>query len=258
MAEPVAVHTLVEGDPEASPLVLSNSLGSTPAMWDPQAPALAERFRLIRYDHRGHGSSPVPPGPYSLADLGGDLLALLDRLAIERASFCGLSIGGMVGMWLGANAPERVDKLILCCTSAKPARDPQMWYERAALVREEGTQAVADAVLVRWLTPDYAAAHPDVADRLKAMIVATPDEGYAGCCEAIAEIDLEADLGRIRAPTLVIAGAEDPSFSPDHSERIAAGIPNARRELLSPAAHLANVERADDVRRLILDFLEER
>jgi 3-oxoadipate enol-lactonase len=255
MADPVAVHYAVEGEPEAPPLVFSNSLGSTLAMWNPQAPVLADGFRVIRYDHRGHGGSPVPPGPYSLADLGRDVLALLDLLSLARVSFCGLSIGGMVGMWLGVNAPERIDKLILCCTSAKPAADPAMWNERAALVREEGTQALADAVVGRWLTPAYTVEHPDTAARLRAMIVATPDEGYAGCCEAIAEIDLEPELERITAPTLVLAGAEDPAFDLGHSERIAAAIPNARREILG-AAHLANIELPDETTRLIRDFLE--
>jgi 3-oxoadipate enol-lactonase len=257
MADPVAVHYAVEGEPEAPPLVFSNSLGSTLAMWNPQAPAFADGFRVIRYDHRGHGASPVPPGPYSLADLGRDVLALLDLLSLARVSFCGLSIGGMVGMWLGVNAPERIDKLVLCCTSAKPAADPAMWHERAALVRAEGTQALADAVVGRWLTPAYTGGHPDTAERLRAMIVATPDEGYAGCCEAIAEIDLEPELERIAAPTLVLAGAEDPAFDLGHSERIAAAIPNARREILA-AAHLANVELPDETTRLIRDFLEER
>jgi 3-oxoadipate enol-lactonase len=257
MADPVAVHSLVEGEPEAPPLVFSNSLGSTLAMWDPQARALADGFRLIRYDHRGHGRSPVPPGPYALGDLGRDVLALLDLLSLPRVSFCGLSIGGMVGMWLGANAPERIDRLILCCTSAKPAADPAMWHERAELVRAEGTEALADAVVGRWLTPAYATAHPEAAERLHAMIVATPDEGYAGCCEAIAEIDLDPELERIAAPTLVLAGAEDPAFDLGHSERIATGIPNARREVLD-AAHLANIELPDETTRLIRNFLEER
>jgi 3-oxoadipate enol-lactonase len=225
-------------------------------MWDQQGSALADRFRIVRYDHRGHGASPVPLGPYELADLARDVLALLDRLSLVRVSFCGLSIGGMVGMWLGANAPERIDRLVLCATSSKPG-NPETWIERAALVREQGTGAVADAVIGRWFTPEFAARERSVVDRTKAMILATPPEGYAGCCEALAEIDLEADLPRVKAKTLVIAPAEDPAFSLEHSERIVAGIPDARREILSPAAHLVNVERPDDVTRLIAEFLEE-
>src|SRR6201997_1920944 len=161
-------------------------------MWEPQAERLKPRFCTLRYDIRGHGSSPAPPGPYSIADLGGDLIALLDRLGIERASLSGLSIGGMISMWVAAHAPERVQRLVLCCTSAQLG-PRESWLERAATVRADGTQAVADAVLERWFTPGFAQAHPDVIERMRAQLLATPREGYAGCCEAIAAMDLTAD-----------------------------------------------------------------
>ena len=221
---PIDVHYEVAGPEGAPVLVLSNSLGSTTAMWDPQAPVLAERLRVVRYDHRGHGGSPVPPGPYELADLGADAL----------------SLGGMVGMWLAINAPERIDRLVLCCTSAR-LRPPEMWADRAATVRAEGVEAIADAGIGRWLTPGFVAREPEAAAAVRAMLVATPDEGYAGCCAAIEHMDLVPQLGGIRAPTLVIAGAEDPATPPEHGERIAAGVPGARLELVD-AAHLATIE----------------
>jgi 3-oxoadipate enol-lactonase len=247
------MHHIVSGPPDAPVLVLSNSLGTSTAMWDPQAAALSEHFRLVRYDHRGHGHSPVVPGPYDIGDLGRDVLALLDQLAIERASICGVSLGAMVGMWLGAHAPARVERLVLCCTSAHlpPAR---AWADRAATVRAAGTTAaVADAVLARWLTPAGAAADPDRLARLRAMLLATPAEGYAACCGVIERLDLRDDLASISAPTLVIAGDADPATPPEHLERIAAAIPGARLEVLAGAAHLANVERADEVTRLIVE-----
>ncbi|HEY7075953.1 MAG TPA: 3-oxoadipate enol-lactonase [Solirubrobacteraceae bacterium] len=251
----IDLHHEVTGADDAPPLVLSNSLGSNLSMWDPQLPALAERFRVVRYDQRGHGRSPVPAGPYSIDDVGADAVALLDRLGIERAHFCGLSLGGMTGMWLGINAPERVDRLALLCTSAKLG-PPENWAERAALVREKGTAAIADAGLQRWVTDEFVAANPEKAEWLRRMMLDTPDEGYAGCCEVIQHMDLEPRLGEIRAPTLVIAGDEDPATPPGHAERIAAAVAGARVEVVSPGRHLANVERAEEITALLLEHLE--
>jgi 3-oxoadipate enol-lactonase len=223
-------------------------------MWDGQAP-LAERLRTVRYDHRGHGRSPAPPGPYEIADLGRDVLALMDRLGLDRASQCGVSIGGMAGMWLAANAPERVERLILICTSAHmpPA---SAWAERAATVRRTGgTEAIADAVVERWLTPEYAAARPDVRASLRAMLVGASPEGYASCCDAIRHMDLRPLLDRIEAPALVISGAEDQAAPPEHQRLIADAIPGARHEVLSPAAHVAPVEQSEAINALILEHL---
>jgi 3-oxoadipate enol-lactonase len=251
----VEVDHEISGPPGAPTLVLSNSLGASMAMWDPQLPALSERFRVVRYDQRGHGASPVPPGPYTIDDVGGDLLALLDRLDIERAHVCGLSLGGMTGMWLAINAPERVDRLALLCTSAKLG-PPENWSERAATVRTHGTAAIADAGLHRWVTDEFIAAHPDRAEWLRRMMLDTPDEGYAACCEVIQHMDLEPRLGEIRAPTLVIAGDQDPATPPEHAERIVAAVDGARLEVVSPGRHLANVERAEEITALLLDHLE--
>jgi 3-oxoadipate enol-lactonase len=251
----VIVHHVVTGPADGPPLILSNSLGADLRMWDPQADALAERFRLVRYDTRGHGGSPVPDGPYTIEHLGEDVIALLDHLEMERAHFAGLSLGGMTGLWLAVNAPERLERLVLLCTSAQlgPATT---WRERAETVRAQGTDAVAEAGVGRWLTEPFRADNPDTAAWLRDMIAATPDVGYAASCAVIEHMDLTGGLAGVSAPTLVIAGAQDPSTPPEHARRIVSAIPGARLEVLDPAAHLVNVERPQDVTRLILEHLE--
>jgi 3-oxoadipate enol-lactonase len=241
--------------PEGGPvIVFTGSLGTDITMWQPQTDRLRERFRTLRYEIRGHGRSAVPPGPYSMDELGSDLVALLDRLEIERASLCGLSIGGMISMWTAAHAPERVQRVVLCCTSARLG-PPESWHERAAVVRADGVNAVADAVLGRWFTPAFREAHPEVIEGMRQILAATPREGYAGCCEAIAAMDLTGDLPSISAPTLVLAGEHDPSTPPEHGRRIAELIPGAVFELVSNAAHLASVEREEETTAMILRFL---
>jgi 3-oxoadipate enol-lactonase len=253
---PVELHHEFRGKRGSPALVFTGSLGTDLTMWTPQAELLKPRFCTLRYDIRGHGRSPVPSGPYSIDDLGSDLLALLDRLGIERASLCGLSIGGMISMWVAAHAPERVERLVLCCTSGRLG-PPSAWLERAAIVRADGVGAIADAVLGRWFTPAFAGARPDVIERMRAILTATPPEGYAGCCEAIAEMDLTPDLPSIAAPTLVIAGEQDPATPPEHGRRIADLIPGARFEVVSPAAHLATIERPDLTTAMILRFMSD-
>ena len=250
------LHSERSGPDDAPVLVLGGSLGTTLAMWDPQVARLADRRRIVRYDHRGHGGSPAPLGPYAIDELGRDVLDLLDGLGCARASYCGLSLGAMVGMWLAANAPERIERLVLLCTSAH-LPPPSAYRDRAATVRAAGTpEVVADAVLARWLTPAWAQENPGPAAWLREMFSQVSAEGYAGCCEAIAALDLRADLKRISAPTLVVAGAEDPATPPAHAELIAAGVPGARLVVLERAAHLASVERADAVSDLIADHLD--
>ena len=245
-----AVHHTFAGPEEAGVVVLSNSLGTTLEMWEPQAAVLARDRRVLRYDMRGHGRSPVPETPYSIADLGADLVALLDLHGIERASLCGISLGGMVSMWVAAHAPERVDRLVLCSTSAIMG-PPESWTDRAALVRREGMGAVAGPVVARWFTPGFAAARADVVAAIRAQLASTPPEGYAGCCEAIKDMDQRPDLPSISAPTLVIAAAGDPSTPPAHARTIAGLIPGARLEVLDRGAHLVNVEEPDLVTPLI-------
>ncbi len=246
----VEVHYELTGPSDSPVLVLAGPLGSTMQIWEPQVEALAERFRVLRYDHRGHGRSPVPDGPYVIADLAVDVLALLDRLEIERAAFCGLSLGGMVGICLGAYAPDRLSSLVLCSTSAH-YDDPGPYLERAASLRWVGTSAIAPEVVTGWFTPDWAAAHPEVVEQAIQMIAGTPDDGYAACCGAIASWDGRKLLGRILTPTLVIAGSQDQRTPvTPHAKTLAAGIYRAKLEVLD-AAHLAPIEQADRANRLI-------
>ena len=249
----VDLHHQVIG--EGTPLVLSGSLGSDLRMWDPQVKTLvAAGFQVIRYDHRGHGQSPAPEGPYTLTELAQDLLALLDRLGLHRVSWAGLSLGGMVGMWLAENAPERVDRMVLCCTSASlgPA---SMWQERAETARTQGMAALAEAAVDRWVTPQFQETQPDKTKWLRDMVASHSGEGYASCCTAIETMSIVDALDTITVPTLVIATENDPATPPEHARRIATAIPNARLEMVENAAHLGNVEQPDTFTGLILGHL---
>lgn len=227
----------LHGDEDAPLLVLPCSLGTSRELWDP-AP-YTEHFRVLRYEHRGHGESDTPAGPYAMEELAADALALLDELGVERASWIGLSLGGMVAMWIAAAASERLDRLVLACTSARVG-SPHAYAERAGVVREQGVEPIADAVVARWFT----AAAPDaLRARFRAILVATPAEGYAGCCEALARWDFRERLSEIAAPTLVVAGAEDESTTAADTGLLARRIPGARTTVLEGAAHLANLER---------------
>ena len=244
----MTLHHRIEGEGDRV-VVLSGSLGSTLAMWDPQLPALKERFRVLRYDHPGHGGSPVSQDR-TVDALTAHLLVLLDDLGVERVSFCGLSLGGAVGMCAALDAPERIDRLVLCSTSRRFA-SPEVWDDRAAKVRGEGVEAVADVVLDHWFTPQF----HDVR-RYRDMLVATSPEGYARCCEAVRDWDARGVLSAVRARTLAIAGAEDPSTSPDQLEAIVAEVPGARLAVLDKGRHLVNVERAASFNDLLLAHLE--
>ncbi|SCL33734.1 3-oxoadipate enol-lactonase [Micromonospora rhizosphaerae] len=250
------LHATVDGPAGAPALLLGSSLGTTGAMWEPQLAALAARYRVIRYDHLGHGRSAVPPGPYTIELLGREVLALLDDLDVRRVHYAGLSLGGMVGMWLAAHAPDRVGRLALLCTSASLG-PPEGWRQRAATVRAAGLAAIADAVVARWFTPPFAEFRPEVVAAHHAMLTATPATGYAGCCEAIAAMDLRADLGKVSAPTLVIAGADDPATPVEHAARIVERIAGARLAVVDHAAHLANVEQPEQVGKLLQEHFDE-
>lgn len=244
----------IHGSDDAPPLVLLNSVGSTTEMWDPLVGRLAEQCRVIRVDHRGHGASMPSQAqqPCTIADVGADVLAVLDELGLERVHLAGLSLGGMTGMWLAIHHPERVGRLALLCTSAHlpPA---QGWLDRAAAVRSDGMASIVDAVVSRWLTTELAARDPELVARLRAMVSSIDPESYAQCCMAIASMDLRPDLGRIGAPTLVIAGAQDPATPPEHGRLIADAIDGARLEIVDPAAHLATYEQPARVATLLLD-----
>jgi 3-oxoadipate enol-lactonase len=256
---PVELVASLEGRAGAPVLVLGNSVGTSRACWEPQAATLSRHFRLLRYEHRGHGTavggwSPAPAGPYSIAELAGDVLALLDAHEVDQALYCGVSLGGMVGLWLAAHAPQRIIGLGLSCTSAylPPAAG---WIDRAAKVRADGTGSIAGPVVGRWFTPAFRAAQPDVPAAFTAGLAETIDEGYAGCCEAIAAMDQRSSLGEISAPTLVIAGADDPATPPWHGAVIASGIAGSRLRVIRGGAHLANVSAAGEVSALLLPHL---
>lgn len=246
----VDVYHELTGASDSPVLVLAGPLGSTLEIWDPLVEPLAEQFQVLRYDHRGHGRSPVPGGTFTIVDLAVDVVALLDRLSIERAAFCGLSLGGMVGICLAANVPERLSSLVLCSASAH-YDDHGPWVERAASVRWAGTASIAPDVVARWFTPDWAAAHPETVERATKMIADTPDDGYVECCSAIAGWDGRRSLGRINTPTLVIGGSQD-SGTPvnPHAKTLASAIYRAKLEVLD-GAHLAIFEQADKAKRLI-------
>jgi 3-oxoadipate enol-lactonase/4-carboxymuconolactone decarboxylase len=253
----ITVHHLIEGPADAPALLLIHPLGANLRIWQPLMPQLRTHFRVIRYDQRGHGASPVPPGPYTIEALAIDALALLDRLQIARAHVCGSSLGGMVGMWLGVHAKARVDRLALICTAAQlgPAEG---WHERAALVRARGTRAVAEVAVARWFTAGFAAREPETVARMVRMVEDTADEGYAASCEAAASWDIRAELSQIEAPTWIAAGAEDPATPPAHAYFIGASVPRARVDVIEGAAHLAFAERPARVGRLLLDHLQPR
>lgn len=251
---PVEVEHTVDGPEDAPVLVLSNSLGATRAMWDPQVPVLAERYRVVTYDGRGHGTSPAPAGPYTLDDLVDDVVALLDRVGAQRAHVAGLSLGGMVALRLAAREPRRVHRLAVLCTSAKT--EPQAYRERAATARAAGTASFASAVVSRWLTPGHAARHPDLVARLEAMVAGADDEGYAACAEVVGGIDLRDDLHRITAATLVVSGADDPALPPEHQRVIADGVAGAELVSVSPGAHLVNLEQPLQVTGALLGHFD--
>jgi 3-oxoadipate enol-lactonase len=243
----VSLHYRTEGEGDRV-VVLSGSLGSTIAMWNPQVPALTHDFHVLLYDHPGHGGS-APPEVTRIEHFAEQLVALLDELGLERVHFCGLSLGGAVGMALARDSPERVDRLVLCSTSMRFAT-PKSWEDRAATVRSEGVEAIADAVLERWFTPGFA----DVR-RYREMLLSSSTEGYARCCDALRDWDARGTLGPVQAPTLAIAGADDPSTPPAELEAIAAEIPGARLHVVDGVRHFVNVERPDVFNDVLLQHL---
>lgn len=242
-----------EGDPA---LMLSNSLGCNLQMWEPQMAAFTKHFRVIRYDRRGHGNSSVPAGPYSMERFGNDVLAILDHLEVEKTHWCGLSMGGMVGQWLGANAPQRFDRIVLANTACYYP-DPTNWLNRIKAVKEGGIVAVADTVMAGWLTADFRERKPDIAANMTAMLLASPVEGYLACCEALSRLDQRALLPQIKSPTLVIAGQHDMATPVAAGEFIRDNIPGAKMTILD-AAHISNVEQADAFTEAVLGFLTPR
>jgi 3-oxoadipate enol-lactonase len=247
------IHYALSGAANAPVIVFSNSLGANFSMWDPQVPEVEQKFRVLRYDTRGHGQSSVTPGPYSIEQLARDVLTLLDALNIPRANFCGLSMGGMIGMWLGLNAPSRLEKLVLCNTGAKIGSE-KGWNSRIEMVRKDGLKTVAAAVIERWLTPDFRTRAPQVWESALRMLEASPPEGYAACCAAVRDYDAREKLAAIRVPALVIAGGKDSATPPADGRFIAGQIPGARYVELD-AAHLSNIEASERFTAELIQFL---
>jgi 3-oxoadipate enol-lactonase len=249
------IHYCFDGPADAPVLVLSNSLGTDLEMWAPQMPAFTKAFRVLRYDTRGHGRSPATPGPYTVAQLGQDVVSLLDGLGIERAHFCGLSMGGMIGMWLGVNAGLRLKRLVLCNTAAKIGT-ADLWNARIDRVNAAGMAAIADAVVERWFTPGFVERQPAAVALLRQMLVDSSPDGYGACCAAVRDMDQRADIAHITVPTLVITGTHDGATPAADGRAAAEAIPGARYVELD-ASHLSNVEQAEQFTGHVLGFLTE-
>jgi 3-oxoadipate enol-lactonase len=241
-------------------LVLGNPIGTTRDVWSHQVPVLSQYFRIVRYEPRGHGApgaqSAAPRGPYTIAELGSDVLATLNNYGIERFAFAGVSLGGMTGIWLAANAPERVTSLAVCCAALTPMPDAQAWHDRAALVRKEGMAALAGLVVPRWFTPRFMASEPEQVETVVAMLKGTSPEGYGGCGEAIAALDLRPQLASVKAPTLVVSGAEDVAAPPSVGAYTARNIAGARLTVIQAASHFAHYEKPGPVTNALLTHFQ--
>jgi 3-oxoadipate enol-lactonase len=247
------IHVEVEGPENAPVLMLSNSLGTDLHMWDAQVPAFTQHFRLLRYDRRGHGRSGAPPGPYSIAMLGRDVLAVLDGLGIRKTNWCGLSMGGMVGMWLGTNAPERIDRLVLSNTTARFA-SKDSWNDRIKIAREKGMEALVDLTMERWFTKEFRERADDKVKPVRDTLRKTPPQGYIGCCEAIRDMDQGETIAAITAPTLIIAGRHDPATNVEAAEFIGSRIKGSKVTVLE-AAHISNIEQPEAYTKAVLGHL---
>lgn len=251
----VEVAYSLAGDGDKPLVVMSSALGTGRAMWDAQRP-LGAHFSLLLYDHRGLGESPAPPGPYTVEELGGDVIALLDKLGVASASFCGLSLGGMVGLWLASHHPERINRVVAMCALSR-LEPASRYIERATAVRADGIGSIAGGVVARWFTESFAAEHPQAIHGFTDALAAMSAEGYAGCCEALATCDLRTDIQRIASPTLIIAGAEDPIVPAASAVMFSASFRDGSVAVVPDAAHLVSVEQPDVVNRLVLEHLSE-
>ena len=244
----------VDGDPRAPALILINSIGSSREMWARQMPAFTAVYRVIRYDARGHGTSSVPRGPYTLDQLGNDALAILDDVGAQTAHVCGLSLGGITAQWLGLNAPRRVRALVLANTAARIAT-VEMWTDRIMLVHHKGMSAVADLAMERWFTPAFQARDPETVHAFRAMVQSCPADGYLGCCAALRDADLRDQISNLTAPTLLVASSADAATPPEGLEFIRARVNGAQLVTLD-SAHLSNVECAEEFTDAVLRFLK--
>lgn len=243
-----------DGNPALPSLILSNSLGTDHTMWQAQADALSPYFHVIRYDTRGHGLSGSPPGPYCMAQLGSDMIAVLDALGVKKAHFCGLSMGGVTGQWMGLHASSRIDKLVIANTAAKIGTSDG-WLARAATVRASGLDALADGVGARWFTPAFIAQHAHQVASLVEILRAGNTEGYASCCEALADADYREEIQAIPNATLIVAGCDDPVTTEADAKFLQQRIAGSRLVLL-PASHISNIEAGAAFTQALADFLK--
>jgi 3-oxoadipate enol-lactonase len=247
------IHVEAAPDNGKPPLLFSNSLGTNLHMWDAQMAPFSEHFRIVRYDSRGHGRSDAPKGPYAIDRLGRDALAVMNGVGMKKAYFCGLSKGGMVGQWLGAHAPDRVERLVLCNTAAHiPA--PDLWNQRIEIVTKAGMGPLAEGIVERWLTKPFREANAGETTRITSMVLATPPLGYAACCTAIRDMDQRESDRTIKAPTLVVIGDKDPATPPDRGQQIHELVAGSKIVALN-AAHLSNIEATKAFNQVVLDFL---
>ena len=250
------IHYLIEGAQNAPWVTFSHSIAADHGFWDGQAKALAARFRVLMYDTRGHGRSSVGDAPYSLDLLAGDVIALWDRLGIERSHFVGLSLGGMTGIMLALNHPSRVDRLVTANARTETNADfKTLWDQRIELVDRDGMAAIAEASIPRWFTGDFIAREPQQVNRVRAVIEACPAEGFIGAARAIRDIDIHSRLGALACPTLFIAGAEDGACPADDIRADHRAVVGSRYLELSPAAHISNLEQPRAFNEALLDFL---
>ncbi len=243
--------------PEQGPVIMfSNSLGSDLTMWDSQISAFVDAgYRLLRFDTRGHGKSSVPPGPYSIEAISEDAVGLMDILGLKQVHFCGLSMGGMIGQYLGAKHPERFISLALCSTTAHmPPRE--LWDERIQTARSKGMTALAGGTIDRWFTKSGQKNLPTLVEKIRNMILNTPVEGFCACCAAIQNMDLRDKVRTISVPTLIVAGEHDPSIPASGPGSIHELLPAAKRKVIPDAAHLVNAEQAEVFNRTLLEFLK--
>jgi 3-oxoadipate enol-lactonase len=249
----VRLHYELSGAVDSPVLVLGNSLGSSLHMWDKAVSWLETSFRILRYDMRGHGKSSVPSAPYSIEQLGSDLLLLMDHLSIDRVRLCGLSLGGLVSMFAAIHAPERFDRIVLANTAARiGTRDG--WEQRIAMVQSSGMDGLALQTLERWFTPAYREQHPDEMETIRKMVANTSSMGYCGCCAALRDTDLRSEIASIKAPCLVISATHDPATPPFDGRAIHASLPNSRYVELD-SSHLSAWEKAEDFAGTVIEFL---
>lgn len=251
----IDVFYLTDGDPHKPAVIFSNSLGTDHSMWDGQLEALRRDFYVIRYDTRGHGLTSTPKGPYTIAQLGQDVLGLLDHLGVDKTFFCGISMGGLIGQWLAVNAPERLEALVIANTASKIGSE-LAWTERAALVRKQGLGVIAESAPSRWFTPEFYGLHPKAVNELLINLKNMSPEGYASCCEALAVEDLSGHISKINIPTLNISGTKDPVTTLSDAKHLQSKIKNSQLTEI-PASHISNIEAVDEFNHSLKVFLNK-